>query len=65
MAWCRVRLDEGDDIRDGEELASALTHGVGAVASVTGGAVLITVAALGGDGWQLLSAIIFSATSGN
>src|SRR5690606_21092707 len=40
-----------------EETASALTHGVGALASVAGGAVLITFAALGGDGWQLLSAI--------
>lgn len=45
-----------------EETASALTHGVGALASVAGGAVLITFAALGGDGWQLLSAIVFSAT---
>lgn len=45
-----------------EEMACALTHGVGAVASVTGGATLITFAALGGDAWQLLSAIVFSAT---
>ena len=45
-----------------EEMASALTHGVGAVASVTGGAALITFAALGGDVWQLLSSIVFSAT---
>jgi hemolysin III len=35
---------------------------VGALASVTGGAMLITFAAAGGDGWQLLSAIVFSAT---
>ena len=45
-----------------EELASALTHGLGAVASLAGGAVLITLAALGGDGWQLASAIVFSLT---
>lgn len=45
-----------------EETASALTHGVGALASVAGGAVLITLAALQGDGWQLLSAIVFSVT---
>jgi len=45
-----------------EEMASALTHGVGAVASLTAGGVLITLAALGGDGWQLLSAIVFSIT---
>lgn len=45
-----------------EELASALTHGLGAVASAVGGAILITFAALGGDVWQLLSATVFSAT---
>lgn len=45
-----------------EELASAWTHGLGAVASTAGGATLVALAALGGDGWQLLSAIIFSAT---
>lgn len=45
-----------------EETASALTHGIGAVASVLGGAALITFAALGGDVWQLLSAIVFSTT---
>src|SRR5690606_34794535 len=45
-----------------EEVASALTHGVGALASVAGGAVLVTFAALQGDVWQLLSAIVFSIT---
>ena len=52
-----------DDLRfHREELASAWTHGVGALASVTGGGALITFAALGGDAWQLLSAIVFSLT---
>ncbi len=42
-----------------EELASALTHGLGAAAALAGGAVLITLAALYGDGWQLGAAIVF------
>ena len=45
-----------------EELANALTHGVGAAAALAGGAVLITLAALKGDGWQLASAIVFGIT---
>ncbi len=42
-----------------EEIASALTHGLGAVTALAGGAVLITLAAIYGDGWQLASAIVF------
>jgi len=42
-----------------EEFASALTHGVGAAAALAGGAVLIALAALRGDGWQLTAAIVF------
>ena len=42
-----------------EELASALTHGVGAIAALAAGSVLITLAALWGDGWQLGAAIVF------
>ena len=42
-----------------EELANAWTHGVGAAASLAGGGILITLAALHGDGWQLASAIVF------
>ncbi|HEY1141520.1 MAG TPA: hemolysin III family protein [Lysobacter sp.] len=44
-----------------EELANALTHGLGATAALAGGAVLITLAAMYGDGWQLGSAIVFGA----
>ena len=43
----------------GEELANALTHGVGAAAALAGGAVLITHTAIFGDGWQLAGAIVF------
>ena len=42
-----------------EELANALTHGLGAAAALAGGAVLVTLAALKGDGWQLAGAIVF------
>ena len=42
-----------------EELANALTHGVGAAAALAGGAVLVTLAATRGDGWQLAGAIVF------
>ena len=41
------------------ELANALTHGVGAIAALAAGSVLITLAAVWGDGWQLASAIVF------
>ncbi|MCL7715727.1 PAQR family membrane homeostasis protein TrhA [Stenotrophomonas mori] len=44
-----------------EEIASALTHGLGAVTALGAGAVLITLAAIHGDGWQLASAIVFGA----
>ncbi len=45
-----------------EEFYSALTHGLGATAALAGGAVLITLAALYGDGWQLAGAIVFGAS---
>lgn len=41
------------------ELANALTHGVGAIAALAGGSVLVTLAAVRGDGWQLAGAIVF------
>lgn len=44
-----------------EEIANALTHGLGATAALAGGAVLITLAALHGNRWQLASAIVFGA----
>ncbi len=56
----RRRADHLIDMRD--EIASALTHGLGAVAALAGGAVLITLAALYGDGWQLSASIVFGTT---
>ncbi|WP_341501147.1 hemolysin III family protein [Gallaecimonas sp. GXIMD4217] len=44
----------------GEELANAITHGLGIVASVAAGAILIALSALwGGDAWQIVSASVF------
>ena len=43
----------------GEEWVNALTHGLGAIAALAGGAVLITLAAVYGDAWQLAGAIVF------
>ncbi|MDR7191610.1 PAQR family membrane homeostasis protein TrhA [Luteimonas terrae] len=45
-----------------EEFASALTHGLGATAALAGGAVLITLAALYGNGWQLGASIVFGVS---
>jgi hemolysin III len=42
-----------------DEIANALTHGVGAAVALAGGAVLVTLAAIHGDGWQLAGAIVF------
>ena len=41
------------------ELANALTHGAGVLASVAGGAVLIVMAAMGGDPWEIVGVSVF------
>lgn len=46
----------------GEELANALTHGLGAVLSIAGLTVLVARAALYGDVWHVVSAAIFGAS---
>jgi len=53
------RPPHGEKIDCRDEIASALTHGLGAVAALAGGAVLITLAALYGDAWQLGASIVF------
>ena len=45
-----------------EEFASALTHGLGATAALAAGSVLITLAALYGNAWQLGAAIVFGVS---
>jgi len=44
-----------------EEFANALTHGLGAAAALAASAVLVTLAAIHGDGWQLAGAIVFGS----
>lgn len=44
-----------------EELANALTHGLGAAAALAGGAAMVTLAAIHGTSWQLAGAIVFGA----
>lgn len=45
-----------------EELVNALTHGFGAVASVAAAAILIVLAALGGDAWQIVGVSVFATS---
>jgi hemolysin III len=46
----------------GEEIANAVTHGIGAALSVAALVILIAIAALRGDGWHLASAIVYGIT---
>lgn len=46
----------------GEEIANAVTHGVGALLSIAALVVLIFAAALWGNGWHLASAIVYGVT---
>lgn len=48
--------------RRGEEIASAITHGMGTAAAIAGLAVLTTVAATHGDAWHVVSVSIFGGT---
>jgi len=45
-----------------EETINALTHGLGALLSLAGLAVLVTMAALHGDAWHIVSCSIYGAT---
>lgn len=53
-------LDDALHLHD--EIASAITHGLGVLLSVGAGAVLITLAALTGDVWTIVGASVFVAT---
>ncbi len=46
----------------GEEIANAVTHGVGAAASVAALVALVFIAAMWGNGWHLASAIVYGVT---
>jgi len=43
----------------GEEIANAITHGIGAALSVAGAAILVTLAIIKGNIWHLVSFTIF------
>lgn len=45
-----------------EEVASALTHGLGALLAAAALAVLVTLAAIRGDAWRVVSFAIYGAT---
>ncbi|MEM0962955.1 MAG: hemolysin III family protein [Bacteroidota bacterium] len=45
-----------------EEIANAITHGVGAIGSAVAGAVLVTFASLTGDPWTIVGASVFVGT---
>jgi hemolysin III len=45
-----------------EEVVNALTHGLGILASLAGGAVVITLAARFGDVWQLVGVVVYSVS---
>lgn len=47
---------------ESEEIANALTHGMGALLSIGAGAVLITLAAIKGDPWTIFSASVYVAS---
>jgi hemolysin III len=46
----------------GEEIAHAVTHGIGIVLSIAGLVVLVAFAALYGDAWHITSSSIYGAT---
>jgi hemolysin III len=46
----------------GEEIAHSITHGIGALASVAGLAVLVALATLRGDAWHVVACSIYGAS---
>ena len=46
----------------GEEIAHTITHGIGALLSIAGLAVLVAFATLNGDAWHVVSCSIYGAT---
>jgi len=46
----------------GEEIAHSVTHGLGVVLSIAGLAIMVTLAALRGNAWHVVSCTIFGVT---
>lgn len=57
-----VNLQSPEVYTLGEEIANSITHGIGAVLSVTGLVVLVILAALYGDMWRVVSFSIYGST---
>jgi hemolysin III len=55
-------VNEAATYPPGEELANALTHGIGLALSIAGLVVLVTLAAVRGDVWDVTSTAIFGVT---
>ena len=60
-------LQKGKQIRDkyyaiGEEIASSITHGIGAALSIAGLVILVVLAARQNDVWRIVSFSIYGAT---
>lgn len=55
-------MDAPDPYSLRDEVASAITHGLGVLLSVGAGAVLITLSVLTGDVWTIVGASVFVAT---
>ncbi|MFC2075197.1 hemolysin III family protein [Bdellovibrionota bacterium] len=55
-------MQEVAEYTQGEEIANAVTHGVGAAFSVAALAVLVTFAGLYGDPWRVVSFSIYGST---
>ncbi|MCK4708878.1 MAG: hemolysin III family protein, partial [Gammaproteobacteria bacterium] len=46
----------------GEEIAHSITHGIGALLSIAGLAVLVSSASFNGDAWHIVSSSVYGAT---
>jgi hemolysin III len=55
-----LQIDNG--YSTGEEIAHSITHGVGALLSIAGLAVLVTLSAMYGDAWHIVSSCIYGFT---
>lgn len=56
------QVTHGHSYSLGEEIANAVTHGVGAFLSIVALTLLVVAAALWGDAWHLASAIVYGVT---
>lgn len=56
------RVHQGGYYSTGEEIAHAVTHGIGCLLAVAGLVILVSRAAAAGDVWAVVSAAIFGAT---